>query len=97
MCGWSQGLEILPRQGSHAQGTNTPCHHGNRKKNVWRGFGEENVTGKLANEIANIECRNACTPGRIAHITVFLKSCESSIRDIDAIKVAMEMDISGGD
>ena len=74
--------------GRHANGSSAPCKHNDGQKCAGVGFRKPQVAGKLSNQISDVESTNACVPGGVAHLQIVLETGETSIGDVDAIKVA---------
>ena len=54
--------------GRHANGAKTPGHHHGGEKPSRVCLGKPQVAGNLADEISNIERRDACVPQRVGHV-----------------------------
>jgi hypothetical protein len=72
----------------HAYGADTPSHHHGRQKPPRICLCKPQISGKLANQVANIEGGDTGVPNCICHVQVFLQSRETRVGDIDTIKVA---------
>ena len=75
--------------GRHADGGDTPCDHDDGQELARVGLSEPQVTGKLAEQIADVESTDARVPDGVTHVEIFLEAGKTSVGDVDAIEVAM--------
>lgn len=73
----------------HANCGNTPGHHHGGQKPSGICLRKPQVTGKLANQISNVEGGYAGVPYGVVHVQVLLQTSKTRIGDIDSIEVAI--------
>lgn len=76
------------RNSRHTDGYARPNKHAAREEDSRGSLGEDNVGRDLREDVSHVEHGDAERPDCIRHVKIFLHTGESSVGDVDSIKVA---------
>lgn len=72
----------------HTDSHKRPDKHAAGEEDSRGSLCEDNVGGDLREDVAHVEHGDTRRPDRICHVKIFLHACESSVGDVNSIKIA---------